>query len=171
MFSLMQKVVYPGHGVAYIARILKKQTGDGVVEFYELAFLNKEMTILVSQACATQVGLRPLATPAGVSLWLPLLLEPARRLGSHEFTASSWNKRNKEYQNKLRRGDFKELLEVYRDLSAIAQTKNLSFGERNLLTKTENLLAEELALIENIEPAAALLVLRSYAERTPKVMP
>jgi RNA polymerase-interacting CarD/CdnL/TRCF family regulator len=39
MFLLEQKVVYPGHGVAIVARIFEKTFGQSMTVFYELQFL------------------------------------------------------------------------------------------------------------------------------------
>ena len=44
MFRLYDKVVYPGYGVAKINRIFSKIIGGKDASFYELIFLNKDMT-------------------------------------------------------------------------------------------------------------------------------
>ena len=46
MFSIGDKVVYPGHGVAQISRIVEKIVAGNVSHFFELTFINKDMTIL-----------------------------------------------------------------------------------------------------------------------------
>ena len=70
------------------------------------------------------------------------------KIDQHELSASNWNRRNKEYQNKLRTGSLKDISEIYKDLKHIANHKELSFGEKNLLSKTELLLVEEIAAAE-----------------------
>ena len=161
MFCLHEKVVYPGYGVARIHRIVPKIVNGNEVTFYELVFLNKDMTVLVPTANADAVGLRPLSSHENIQNVFVSLTAPARRLNHFEFTASNWNKRNKEYQLKLKTGDLKELSEIYRDLHFISLHKELSFGEKNLLQQIEMLLVEEISLVEEIGQEKTIEHLRS----------
>ncbi len=148
MFSLDEKVVYPGHGVAKINRIIEKEFGGKKASFYELVFISKGATILVPTSCQGDSIIRPLSPESKVDEALKVLSEPAKKIPNSEFTASNWNKRNKEYQLKLRTGDLKGLSEIYRDLRYISRYKELSFGEKNLLLQTESLLVEEISLVQ-----------------------
>ncbi len=161
MFLLYEKVVYAGHGVAQITRIIEKVVGGYKKSYYELRFLNKDMTVLVPIENIETVPIRPLSSPENVSTALQVLAQPARKLNAYEFTASSWNKRNKEYQTKLRAGGLRELSEIYRDLKCIELQKELSFGEKSLLGQIETLLVEEISLVEKVEHEVALGQLRS----------
>ena len=88
-------------------------------------------------------------------------LAPARKINYTEFTASNWNKRNKEYQIKLKSGDLKDLSEIYRDLHYIAVYKELSFGEKHLLQQIEGLLVEDILLVEELGQEKTIEHLRS----------
>jgi CarD family transcriptional regulator len=162
IFAVNDKVVYPGHGVAKINCILEKNIGKEVVHFYELKFLSKEMTVLVPITNLVSVGIRPLSTSSYIQNLLSILAQPALELSSHELVASNWNKRNKEYQSKIRRGDLLEISEIYRDLKNIARQKELSFGEKNLLQQTEMLLVEEISIVKRVEQENALSLLRTH---------
>jgi CarD family transcriptional regulator len=72
-----------------------------------------------------------------------------------DAAATNWNKRNKEYQGKLRSGNLLELCAIYRDLRHIEGNKELSFGEKSLLQQTENLLIEEIAIVTKVAAADA----------------
>ena len=161
-YSVNDRVVYPGYGVARISSLVKKAVGVDTLEFFELKFLNKDMTVLVPVTNPEAVGIRPLSPMKRVSNVFQILAEPAREISPYELTASNWNKRNKEYQNKIRRGDLIELSEIYRDLKHISQQKELSFGEKTLLQQTEMLLAEEISLVEQVVPEQAVSQLRSH---------
>ncbi len=161
MFCLNEKVVYPGHGVARINRIVTKQVGGQDSAFYELVFINKEMTVLVPTDNVDSVGVRPLSTHELVKDAFSTLAEPARRLNHNEFTASNWNKRNKEYQLKLKTGNLRDLSQIYRDLHCISVHKELSFGEKHLLQQIENLLVEEISLVEELGQEKTIEHLRS----------
>ena len=160
MFNLHENVVYPGHGVARVSRIFEKNVGGVHIVFYELSFLNRDVTVLVPTKNSIGVGLRCLSSQQSVEEIFKTLGEPAKKIDYHEFAASSWNKRNKGYQLKLRTGSLQELSEIYRDLRFIGTQKILSFGEKNLLLQTEALLVEEIALVCKLEQGQAIEKLR-----------
>lgn len=160
MFQEQEKVVYPGHGVAKINRIITKKVGGQETAFYELTFVNKDMTILVPTHNTEMIGLRPLSSQDKVKALFEVLAQPARKISSYELTASSWNKRHKEYQIKLRSGKLADISEIYRDLKHIALQKELSFGEKNLLTQAETMLVEEIAAVGKLEEQKAAEQLR-----------
>lgn len=161
MFRLNEKVVYPGHGVAEINRIVEKLVGGQNSSFYELKFINKEMTVLVPVSNTEGIGLRPLSPTNRIDDIFKMLAEPAKKLKNYELMANNWNKRNKEYQSKLRTGNLEEISEIYRDLKHIAREKELSFGEKNLLNQTEHLLAEEISIVRKLEADKTVESLRS----------
>lgn len=147
MHSLKDKVVYPGHGVAQINRIVKKMITGNPTYFYELIFLHQDMTILVPVDNAQTIGIRPLSSRDSIDILFKLLAEPSTRL-SPEPVVSNWNKRNKDYKEKLQTGDPKEICRIYRHFKHLSLQKELSFGEKDLLRQTEVLLAEEIAEVQ-----------------------
>lgn len=159
-FSCHQKVIYPGHGVAIIDRIVEKSIAGKMLQFFELRFLNKDMTILVPTDNASDVGIRPLSSIDDINNILQKLARPAI-VKSNDAAASNWNKRNKEYQNKLRSGDLSLIGSIYRDLRHIEYHKELSFGEKSLLEKTESLLIEEITIVNNMEADSATECIRN----------
>lgn len=161
MFHVNDKVVYPGHGVAKINRIIQKIIGGQNNTFYELKLLNKDMTVLVPVSHSHNAGIRPLSSDENIEDIFRFLTEPAKKIAHHEILINNWNKRHKEYQIKIRGGDPKDIAEIYRDLKHIAQHKELSFGEKNLLTQTELLLAEEIAVVRHLEEDKAIEQLRA----------
>ena len=162
MFSLKEKVVYPGHGVAEISCIVEKKIGGKTTSFFELKFLNKDMTILVPTQNLSAVGIRRLSSPDAVDNIFKMLSEPVET-GS-DAIVSKWNKRNKEYQSKLRTGKLDEICEIYRYLNHVSVQKELSFGEKNLLGQTESLLVEEISLVSEIAKDITVQQLRSLIQ-------
>ena len=160
MFVLGETVVYAGHGVAKISRLIEKQIGGSITHFFELRFINKDMTILIPTNNLAAVGVRKLSSPENIDTIFKLLSQPAEPL-HHELTTSNWNKRNKEYQCRLRTGKLTEIGKIYRDLRHIAAQKELSFGEKGLLNQTEALLVEEIAVVGNIGAEKAVEQLRA----------
>lgn len=166
MFGLHDKVVYPGHGVAKISRIVEKMVAGKQASFYELKFLNKDMTVLIPVENTDGIGLRPLSSTNRIDNIFKILAQPAKKIKHYELLANNWNKRNKEYQLKLRTGNIEEISEIYKDLKHISQQKELSFGEKNLLNQTENLLAEEISIVRKLEADKTIEYLRSMFNST-----
>jgi CarD family transcriptional regulator len=150
MFLLGEKIVYPGHGVAKVNRIVEKIIAGSISKFYELTFLNKEMQILVPINNAESIGIRRLCSSDRVNDIFTILSCPVKDTKNRLIVSNNWNKRNKEYQSKLRTGDLRDISQIYRDLKHLEQYKELSFGEKNLLQQTEGLLAQEIAIVTDI---------------------
>lgn len=165
MFVRNEMVVYPGHGVAVINCIIEKTVAGRISQFFELRFLNKDMTILVPTDNAVQVGIRALSTSEYINDIFKILSQPCS--SKHNDIVTNWNKRNKEYQGKLRTGDLREISTIYRDLKHIEHQKELSFGEKSLLQQTELLLAEEISIVKNMETTCAAEQLRSLVIQQP----
>ena len=149
MFARNDKVVYPGQGVPIISCVIEKKIAGRSLQFFELRFLNKDMTILVPTENANEVGIRPLSSAEYINDIFKILAQPvmAKQL---DAAVSNWNKRNKEYQGKLRSGNLLELCAIYRDLRHIEVNKELSFGEKSLLQQTESLLIEEISIVTKV---------------------
>lgn len=160
MFARNEKVVYPGHGVAIISCIIEKKIAGRSLQFFELKFLNKDMTILVPTDNASAVGIRPLSSAEYINDIFKLLAQPTMTK-QFDSVIINWNKRNKEYQEKLRSGNLVELCAIYRDLKRIEINKELSFGEKSLLQQTENLLIEEIAIVTKVDVADAAKQLKN----------
>ena len=65
--------------------------------------------------------------------------------------SQTWNRRYREYMDKIKSGSAFEVAEVYRDLLILKLEKDLSFGERKMLDTARNLLVKEISLAEEIE--------------------
>ncbi len=159
MYSLKEKVVYPGHGVAQVNRIVKKKIAGCATYFYELIFLHQDMTILVPVENAVSIGIRPLSSREKIDGIFKLLAEPEKR-SAPEPLVSNWNKRNKEYKEKLQTGDPREICRIYRYLKHLSLQKELSFGEKDLLRQTELLLVEEIAEVQGLQEEIAMEQIR-----------
>jgi len=57
----------------------------------------------------------------------------------------TWNRRYRDYMEKIKTGSLYDVAEVFRDLSLLKLTKDLSFGERKLYDTAQTLLVIELS--------------------------
>lgn len=160
MFSLKEKVVYPGHGVAKINRIVDKKIGGMSKEFFELTFLNKEMTILIPTDNIPEEGIRKISSCEDIDLLFKLLSNPVEKI-AYDSAINNWSKVNKKYKRTLESGNLREISKIYQYLKYIASQKELSFGEKSLLKKAEKLLAEEIAIVMRTGEERILELLRS----------
>ncbi|KKP35410.1 MAG: BadM/Rrf2 family transcriptional regulator [candidate division TM6 bacterium GW2011_GWF2_32_72] len=161
MFSLNDKVIYPGHGVAKVVRILEKCIAGKPTQFFELHLMSKDMTVLVPVCNLSVIGVRKISSSDFIQDIFNMLAVPIKIAENTEGLPVNWNKRNKDYQAKLRSGDLLEISKIYKTLKLISARKELSFGEKYLLQQTEGLLVEEIALVYNSEEDSALECLRS----------
>ncbi len=151
MFLLNEKVIYPGYGVAIINRLVDRLVLNKKTNFFELKFYNKDMTVLIPEERLESIGVRKLSTSKElVQMYEHLSLFDARDIIT-EHNASTWNKRNKEYQCKLRSGELISIASIYKELQLIGLDKELSFGERNLFNQIEFLLIEEISAVKQNE--------------------
>ncbi len=155
MFLVNEKVVYPGYGVAFISKLVKRLISGKQTSFYELKFFNKDMAVLIPEDRLEAVGIRRLSSTKDLESMFQVLSEPIART-EYEVGLNNWNRRNKKYQLNLRSGDLTKICQIYKDLQTISQTKELSFGERNLKSKIEQLLIEEISVVKNIDRDKAL---------------
>ncbi len=173
MFLLHDKVVYPGYGVAVIHQMVNRMVSGKQTTFYMLKFSNKKMTILIPETKLENVGIRSLCSNKDLQEIFVILNEyDLESILKYYQNIANWNRRYKEYQSKLRSGDLIEMAKIYRDLQIIAIKKELSFGERNLLTQIEILLSEEVATVRCLTPEQALVLLKEPFEKlAPCVIP
>ena len=146
MFKIGDQAVYPAQGVGIVEAIETRQLCGQTHDYYILRILDSDMTIMVPVANAGQVGLRRLISKDKVSSVYNLLDE--KRSGS--MTLSSWSRRQREYNEKIKTGNLIEVAGVLRELFLIRQSKELSYGEKKVLDLARRLLVKELALAEGV---------------------
>ncbi len=148
-FQVGDKAVYPGYGVAEITGIENREISGSQQKFYVLRVLGKEMTLMVPMSNADAVGLRGIIGAPEVEV----VYEVLRKRGEKISTAT-WNRRSREYMEKIRTGSLSEIATVLRDLYLLRSDKDLSYGERNMLETARSLLVQELALAKGASEEA-----------------
>jgi CarD family transcriptional regulator len=144
-FEVGDKAVYPVHGVAEVVALENRDVGGSKIPVYILKILDTGMKIMVPTTNAGSVGLRDLITSKQVK-------EVYSILKSRDVPrdTQTWNRRYREYMEKIKTGSVFEIAEVLRDLCVLRLTKELSFGERKMLDTARGLLVKELALAKGV---------------------
>lgn len=156
MFKIGDKAVYPAHGVGIIEDIKCKVISGTKRTFYVLRVIDKDMTILIPTDNAHSVGLRGIIDKKEVPKVFRILAER-----NVEIDCQTWNRRYREYMEKIKSGSVYEVAEVLRDLVRLKGDKDLSFGERQMLDLAENLLVKELSIAKNMAEEKMRLRLQS----------
>lgn len=146
MFSVGDKAVYPAHGVAEVVGLETREIGGNKQTFYILKILETGMKVMIPTRNVGSVGLRNIMSNSDVK-------EVYTILRSNEIAVEetqTWNRRYREYMDKIKTGSVFEIAEVLRDLSLIKNSKELSFGERKMLETARMLLVKELAIAKRV---------------------
>jgi CarD family transcriptional regulator len=143
-FRVGDKAVYPAHGVAEITGIEKREISGTAQTFYILRILENGMRIMVPMKNAGAVGLRAIVGKEEIKEVYDIL-----RSKEVSVDGQTWNRRYREYMEKIKTGSVFEIAEVLRDLSLLKFDKDLSFGERKMLDTAKSLLVKELAVAKN----------------------
>lgn len=147
-FKVGDIAVYPAHGVTKVHAIEHREFSGQKQKFYILKVMDNGMTIMVPTAKVKSVGLREVINEEQVDAVYQILRERDVTIDNQ-----TWNRRYREYMDKIKTGSVYEIAEVLRDLSMLRYEKELSFGERKMLDTARTLLIKELAIAQDEEEA------------------
>jgi len=146
MFKVGDLAVYPAHGVGLIERIESKEISGCRQDFYVMRILDNGMIIMIPTNNVANVGLREIIEHSEVTKLYSILKKRDVPIDNQ-----TWNRRYREYMDKIKTGSVFEVAEVYRDLLILKIEKDLSFGERKMLDTARNLLVKEISLAKKVD--------------------
>ena len=146
MFQIGQLAVYPAHGVGRIESVQEREVSGGPAKFYIMRLLDSDMIIMIPTNNARNIGLREVIDHQAVSQIYEILRSRPSRPNNQ-----TWNRRYRDYMDKIKTGSPFRVAEVLRDLTHLKTEKDLSFGERKMLDTAKNLLIKELSLVNKKE--------------------
>jgi len=145
MFKVGDLAVYPAHGVGLIERIETQEISGCRQDFYVMRILDNDMIIMIPTNNVENVGLRDIIEHTEVPKLYSILKKRDVPIDNQ-----TWNRRYREYMDKIKTGSVFEVAEVYRDLLILKVEKDLSFGERKMLDTARNLLVKEISLAKKV---------------------
>ena len=150
--------MYPAHGVGRIEAIEQRVINGETHDFYIMKILENNMVIMIPTSNVNSVGLRDIIDKDEIPNVYDVMKNTEK-----ESTAESqtWNRRYREYMDKIKTGSLYDVAEVFRDLSILKITKDLSFGERKLYDTAHILLVKELSTAKNTDEASVASELES----------
>ncbi|RLE21327.1 MAG: CarD family transcriptional regulator [Acidobacteria bacterium] len=141
-FKVGDKVVYPSQGVTVVESIAKEVLAGMTVECYHLRLLATESKVLVPIQNIERVGLRPLCDPQDVAQSL------SRLKANDTDEKGDWKDRYRANLERLKTGELSEVVDVLLCLADVASRKTLSFRERKMFDQAQQILAYEVAEVE-----------------------
>jgi len=146
MFKVGDIVVYPAHGVAEIESLEEREISGSTMSFIILKILDTQMTAMVPLANIKNVGIRELIKSKGIDQVMDILKQRSVHVDNQ-----TWNRRYREYMEKIKSGSAFEIAEVLRDLNILKRGKELSFGERKMYDTAKNLLVNEISISKKLD--------------------
>lgn len=148
MFKVGDLAVYPAQGVGVIESIESREVMGSSQAFYIMKILGSNMKIMIPLNSAKAVGLREIISAKEI----PKIYEI---LKNKDITIDkqTWNKRYRDYLEKIKTGSVYEVARVLRDLFILKNDKDLSFGERKMMDTAKGLLIKEISIATKSEEA------------------
>ena len=157
-FKVGDLAVYPAQGIGMVHAIETRSiSGGNHVSFYVLRILDTGVTIMIPMANVEQVGLRRIMDAKAVRSIYKILRN--RDVG---VDPQPWNRRYRQYMDKLKSGSPFEIAEVLRNLLLLKGEKVLSFGERKMLDTARSLLVKEISIARSVSEEAVEADLRRF---------
>ncbi len=139
-FKVGDNAVYAGSGVGQIKSIEMKELCGIKQTFYRFQLFNSNVEALVPVQNADS-KLRPIITRDDAKRVISIV-----QMKDIKIDKQTWNRRYREYMEKIKTGSLYEIAEVFRDLYLLKNEKELSHGEKKMLELARSYLFRELQL-------------------------
>jgi len=134
-------VMYPSQGPCLIASVVEKEVAGLPMSFYRLALLDdRGGELFVPVEKVQDVGLRPLLKRSEIPRLLEQLMKPGQ-------IAKGWKQRAQDNLKLLTSGSAFDLAEIVESLTALNDSKPLSFRESWMLERAKRLLVCEISVV------------------------
>ena len=137
-------VVYPSHGVGKIIGTEKRKVEETDLELLIIRFEHERMTLRIPISKLSELGLRAISDKREMKKALTTLTGKAR------IRKTMWAKREKDYKDKLNKGDPVSIAEVLRDLFRGEGDPDQSYSERQLYEMALDRFVREMVAVHDI---------------------
>jgi len=144
-YELNERVIFRGQGVAEIINIVERNTSSGdSLNFYVLKVLDKDVQFMVPTTNNTSFR-RPIPETEVADIFNFLSDK------NFEIKKSNWNKRLRDYTEKLKNGSIYDVAIILKELNFAKASKKLSFSEDKIYKQAKTLIIQELVVSDNSE--------------------
>jgi CarD family transcriptional regulator len=134
-YQLNERVIFRGQGVAEIVNIIERDNLD----YYVLKVFDKDVEFMV-----------PINNNSSLRKPIPKteVADIFSFLEDKNFTIkkTNWNKRLREYTEKLKSGSIYDVATILKELSFTKKNKKLSFSEDKIYRQAKELIVQELSI-------------------------
>jgi CarD family transcriptional regulator len=145
-FQVGDKAYVPNLGVGIVKEIKAIEVGGEDYQMYVIKILENGLTYSVPLAQVGASGIREVIPSGAVERVYDVLRDkdtPADK--------QTWNRRYREYMNKIKTGDPLEVAAVLRELARLKSEKTLSFGERKMYDQAHSLIVQEISVARDVD--------------------
>lgn len=145
-FEVGDKAVVPALGVGIVKEISDIELEGQHYSMYVIKILDNGLTYRVPVDNTGANSIREVIPLEAVEKVYEVLRD--RKTPADKQT---WNRRYREYMNKIKTGDPLEVAAVLRDLARLKSEKTLSFGERKMYDQAHSLIVQEVAVAKDVD--------------------
>ncbi len=145
-FQIGDKAVVPALGVGIVKDVTEMAIEGDPSTFYEIKILDNGATYFVPVDNTGGNGIREVIPEDAVERVYEVLRDRSKKPDKQ-----TWNRRYREYMNKIKTGDPLEVAAVLRDLARLRSEKTLSFGERKMFDQAHSLIVQEIAVSKDVD--------------------
>jgi CarD family transcriptional regulator len=145
-YQVGDKAVVPSHGVGVVTEIVERDFGNGGAAYYTFKILDNGMSVLIPVGRVEENRIRDVISDEMIEEVYDVLADRERPADKQ-----TWNRRYREYMNKIKTGDPLQVAAVLRDLAILRSEKTLSFGERKMYDQAHGLIVQEIAVARDVD--------------------
>jgi CarD family transcriptional regulator len=145
-FNIGDKAVVPALGVGVITEIKTMTISGESEEYYVIKILDNGLTYSVPCERTEENGIREVMSVDAIDSVYEVLRDREKPADKQ-----TWNRRYREYMNRIKTGEPLEVAHVLRDLAILRSEKTLSFGERKMYDQAHGLIVQEVAVARDID--------------------
>jgi CarD family transcriptional regulator len=146
-FKVGDIAVYPAYGVGTIESIEVREINREQHELYIIKIIETGIKIMLPILNVESIGLRRVIDNSEI----PNVYSVLGDKEGFKVDNQTWNRRYREYMDKLKTGSIFDVAEVFRDLYLLRKEKVLSFGERKLFDTASSFLVKEISISKNTD--------------------
>jgi CarD family transcriptional regulator len=132
-------------GIYGLCSVKKIHINKERVSFIVSVDSNPSLSLIIGSNLFNELNVRsPISVDEATAILNDIL-----NVKSIKIDQSTWNRRYREYSERIKSGQLVDISFVFSALLSIKKTKDLSFGERKMLDQSVDLLSNEIGFVLN----------------------
>ena len=145
MYRVGDKIAHPMHGAGIVEDIIEHRVDGEMRSYYVVTMTFGTMKVMVPCEVCAAIGVREIIDAQTADELI------AKFVHIDVECNQNWNKRYRENMLKIKSGDLMQVASVIKSLTARDKERNLSTGERKLLSSAKQILISEIMLAKDLD--------------------